>query len=140
MKANNSRQYSIALYGPLLALVLLFGACAPDLIVKNVHIETWLGSARLMKGTVENQGNGTAGESKISLEHRTNLNDPFVLKGKMPVPSLGPGESKEVPLMPVVPPTPACLQVRVCADADNEVNESSESNNCITKSWPTVCP
>lgn len=136
------RRSIVVLQGTLLALLL--GACAPDLIVKNVHHEPFLTTALKMKGTVENQGNKTAGESKTSLESRSDSNTPFHLEAKVATPSLRPGESKELDLWifspHLLPPGSSCLQVRVCADADNTINESSEINNCVTKSYPDICP
>jgi hypothetical protein len=144
MKTDPSRQYSVSLHVPFLSLVLLFGGCAPDLIVKNVHHEQFTLPLLMMKGTVENQGNKVAGESITSLEFRSDLNAPFVPTTRIQTPSLRPGESKELLLWPfspsLLPPTAPCLQVRVCADADNIVDESSETNNCLTKSFPAVCP
>lgn len=144
MKTSNARRYSISFHVPLLLMVLLFGACKPDLIVKNVHYgpltEQYIG----MKGTVENQGNKTAGESITSIEYRSDLSAPFVPIARMVTSSLGPGENKELLLWPfshlLLPPNAPCLQVRVCADADNTINESSETNNCHTRSYPEVCP
>ena len=144
MKTSNSRQYSISFHVPLLLMVLLLGACKPDLIVKNVHYGPFTGSYVAMKGTVENQGNNTAGESITSLEYRSDLSAPFVPAARMVTPSLGPGENKELILWlfppNLLPPQARCLQVRACADADNTINESTEINNCFTKSYPEVCP
>ena len=144
MKIDHCRLHSIAFYASLFALVLLFGACAPDLIVKNVHHEQFLLANLAMKGTIENQGQKASGESITTLEIRSNSNDPFIPTSRISTPSLRPSESKELLLWTfpstLIPPQARCLQVRVCADADNTVTESSETNNCIIKSFPEVCP
>jgi hypothetical protein len=144
MKTSNSRQYSISFHVPLLLMVLLFGACKPDLIVKNVHHEQFIATSLGMKGTIENQGQKASGDSITTLEHRSDLNDPFIPTTRISTPSLRPGENKELVLWlfppNLLPPQARCLQVRVCADADNTINESSETNNCVTKSYPEVCP
>jgi subtilase family serine protease len=116
-----------------LLLSTLLCSCA-DLVVKDVHYEVWLTDAYVVKGTVENQGRVAADESITKIE-RT---DPFVEVARVATPSLGPGESKELTLWyfsaSLLRPG-SSLHVRVCADADNTINEQSESNNCLTKSF-----
>jgi len=94
----------------------------PDLVVKK-SLTTEYGTF-IVNYTVTNIGDGPAGES-----HVCKLINGTVAK-KVAVPPLGPGENYRGTFDPEPCPCGQTLNVTVCADCQNEVAESDETNNC----------
>jgi C1A family cysteine protease len=118
-------------------------ACA-DLRVDDVSYGPFTGPNLAMKAKIMNQGYKNAGASITSLQRRYNFTDPFVDTARANTPPIAKGDETVVPIW-IFPPTElpqpgSCMHVRVCADADNDVDEtalgvSRENNNCLNKSF-----
>ncbi|MEA2051601.1 MAG: CARDB domain-containing protein, partial [Euryarchaeota archaeon] len=96
--------------------------CKPDLVVeKTVTLED---GNFTVNYTVTNIGIDTAEESTTCkyLDGER--------KESQACPPLGPGESYDGTFLPESCPCGATLNVTVCADNDNDVDESDETNNC----------
>ena len=94
----------------------------PDLVIeKSVIIED---GTFTVNYTVTNIGDGPAGES-----HVCKLVNGAVAK-KVAVPPLGPGENYHGTFDPEPCPCGQTLNVTVCGDCQDEVEESDETNNC----------
>ncbi|MCK4734260.1 MAG: hypothetical protein KAT65_17535, partial [Methanophagales archaeon] len=94
----------------------------PDLVVEKSV--TFTDGTFIVNYTVTNQGCGPANESTTCK---------FVngmLMESQPCPALGSGESHSGTFDPEPCPCGATLNVTVCADNDNVVEESDETNNC----------
>ncbi len=94
----------------------------PDLVVKK-SVTIADGNFSVVY-TVTNNGSAPAGEST------TCKYVDGVLMESQPCPVLNPGESYNGSFNPEPCPCGSTLNVTVCADNDNEVNESDETNNC----------
>ena len=79
-----------------------------------------------LNATVKNIGSGTATESNVTLHAETTL------IGTLPVPRLDAGASKEVQFT-WTPTDSGTYTLEVTADASNEVNETDEANNILSK-------
>jgi subtilase family serine protease len=97
----------------------------PDLIITDKH-ENWIGNNFTVSYKVKNQGRCLAGASEATLY----VNG--VVKENQPTPALDAGKSTdELPFAYVVTcPCGDTVNVTVCADNENNVAESDETNNC----------
>ena len=94
------------------------GSDLPDLIITNTWMK-WL-FTRGIYFKEKNIGSG------IAKAHRTSVSG----QGKVNIPVLNPGEERTFFIRFT---RPAGLHWTVCADCDNEVQESDKSNNCLIK-------
>jgi hypothetical protein len=123
------------------SVVTLASACA-DLVVKDVRHEAWLGSQRLVKAIVKNEGWRDAPPSTTRLDVKPATASTFTRNSTMQTPALARGQEIELPMSPLqsseIPAAGSgqCLELKVCADAGSTVGEGwfSEGNNCRTRS------
>ena len=107
----------------------------PDLVVSSAYVDDDTPSAgdRIrIYATVLNQGTATAPASRLgyylSNDATYSSNDTYLDYDN--VRSLAPGESSDENERLDVPSVSGTYYIIVCADADNNVSESNESNNC----------
>lgn len=133
----------IALFIAAIVPLGLLASCA-DLVVEDVSYGPFTGPNLAMKAKVKNQGLKSAGTSVTNLQRRYDWTDPFVDTASANTSALGIGDDTLVPIWIFPPnelPQPgSCMHVRVCADAENDVDESAlgvnrENNNCLDKSF-----
>ena len=99
----------------------------PDLVVnKSVTIED---GTFTVNYTVTNIGDGPAGASNTTIY----IDSVNVLED--PVPALASGDSFTNTVGPFECPCGTTLNVTVCADNGNVVEESDETNNCLENEW-----
>jgi len=108
----------------------------PDLIVEKIEepflpyynytLAVVANHTYKVNATVKNVGSGTATESNVTLHVDTTL------IGTLPVPSLDAGSSKEVQFT-WAPTDSGTYTLEVSADALDEVNETDEANNNMSK-------
>jgi subtilase family serine protease len=117
----------------------------PDLIESSTVVPgvSGAGMSLIVSETVKNQGSDVAGASTTSFYLSTNLwldaNDVFL--GSRSVPALAVGATSTASTVLLIPAGTATniLYVLVQADANNDVAESTESNN-ISYGWTWVGP
>ncbi|HJH27880.1 MAG TPA: hypothetical protein C5S37_14220, partial [Methanophagales archaeon] len=104
---------------------------APDLVITNKS-ETLEDGTFTVTYTVANVGDGDAGASN------TTIFIDGVPKKEDPVPALAAGASHTATVGPFDCPCGTTLNVTVCADNENVVEECNETNNCLENEL--VCP
>lgn len=112
----------------------------PDLVISSLTVPTVgaAGATIVVSETVRNQGAGAAGSSTtrfyLSNNSSFDAND-IMLDGIHDVPALPAGATSLASVSVVIPSdaTPGARYVIARADADNLLNESSESNNSVAK-------
>ncbi|UYZ40618.1 MAG: PQQ-binding-like beta-propeller repeat protein [Candidatus Methanospirare jalkutatii] len=97
----------------------------PDLVLTEKSEELHADGTFSVTYTVCNQGAADAGESNTTIT----INGVEVLKD--PVPALPAGESYTNTVGPFECPCGTNVTVKVCADSDDEIVESNETNNCL---------
>ena len=118
---------------------LLLSGCA-DLVVTDVHHESFIGPALQVKATVKNQGWVNASNSTAKIEIKPAGSSTFTRSAVAATPALNSGQQIEFPISTLspteLPRSPGqCLELRVCADSADAVWEGWfwEGNNCMTK-------
>lgn len=133
---------------PLLAATVaavLSSACA-DLVTRNIRHEPFTTTTRVLKAEVANTGGARADATKTTVLTRTSHDQPWVERARATTAPLPARQSADLPLWPIpsteLPQAGGCLHVRVCADAEGTVTESSDSNNCSEHSFGNdlYCP
>jgi len=110
----------------------------PDLVVTEKHEELAVG-ARVCNVwyTVENIGNTVA---LAGCDTELWIDGTWVQQREVPV-ALEPGESYDGLLWAVLADFDSIdPEIRVCVDANAEVAESIEDNNCLASTWPELRP
>ncbi len=118
------------------AVLVLSQESKPDLIIEKIEepvlpyynytLAVVANHTYNVNATVKNVGSGTAAESNVTLHADTTL------IGTLPVPSLDAGASKEVQFT-WTPTDSGTYTLEVSADAFNQVNETDETNNNMSK-------
>ncbi len=123
-------------------VTLFLSACA-DLVVTDVHRESFTGPLLQVKTTVKNEGWRSAPASTTRLDVKPATATTFTRHATAATPAVAPGQQIEFfisPLSPTELPTVGsgqCLELRSCADDGNVVWEGWlwEGNNCKTSSF-----
>lgn len=133
---NKHQHFYIAAVGICLLTAIFLCSCA-DLVVTNIHSETFTAAARIVKATVKNQGSKAAPASSTRVEATSTISGSTPQVFTISTPPLGSGEEKECYIGTDVG---NCVHYKVCADSNDVVNEgwAGEGNNCSTKS--ISCP
>lgn len=130
-------------FSAVMAVVSISFVGCSDLVVEEVHHESFLATARLAKATVKNQGWGGASESVTTIEVTPATSSMPSRSASVDTAALAAGEEIELPMTQLVPgelPSPTtdqCMELRVCADSEGSVWEGWfwEGNNCTTRSY-----
>jgi hypothetical protein len=107
----------------------------PDLVITDISLV-----AETVYFTIKNQGDATAGQTWTNMYIYDNKETSSF------VDALAPGEERTVkfsnwrwrypaPTGALLTTAPQAFDVRVCADANNAIEESNKANNCLTVIW-----
>lgn len=119
------------------SIAALLTGCRADLVTRNVRDVPFLTTSRALKAEITNVGKASAGQTRTAVYTRPAVAQPYVERARTSTPPLAANQTEDLVLW-VIPaaesPGPSfCLQVKVCADADEAVVESSEANNCTER-------
>jgi hypothetical protein len=132
MRKNKKYYLSMGLVVLYLLMIIFLCSCA-DLVVKNIHSAPLTTQTRIIKATVKNRGLKAAPASTTSVVKAAKSDGQYTQIATFPTPPLKRGEEKELNL---IREPKKCIYLKVCADINDDVNESliGEVNNCTMKS------
>ena len=111
----------------------------PDLVAMRaegrfstvVHRGGWGYESITVNGIVKNQGKATSGTSKVSVRVDKNQDKIWdIIPDVISVHTLRPGDSKSVTWKEIKDVNFSIVEI--CADANNDIKESDETNNCVS--------